>query len=247
MFPPKIRKSAMKKLRKLYFGIRLLALLPKLGAIKPNNADYSSKAIHCRTEVDSLRQLFNHHGSDKAIMHNYFEIYAPVMGELAGGEIRVLEIGLGTNNAKIPSNMGGFFTPGGSLRAIKDFVPNAEIYGADIDNEILFNETNIQTCWIDQTKTRTYGQLRRLLQGKSLDIVIVDGLHQPFADLNSLCVLLPYIKIFGYLFIEDIEGSRLILLIWAIISKLLPSKHYKTDLLRMKGGYIFQVARVDLG
>ena len=53
---------------------------------------------------------------------------------------KIFEIGLGTNNIDIVSTMGKKGHPGASLRAFRDFCPNAEIYGADFDSRILFQE-----------------------------------------------------------------------------------------------------------
>ena len=70
----------------------------------------------------------------------------------------IFEIGLGSINTKIVSNMGKFGKPGASLRAFRDFCPNAIIYGADIDQSILFKEERIKTLveqinyWIHRHK-----------------------------------------------------------------------------------------------
>ena len=40
--------------------------------------------------------------------------------------------------------------PGASLRVWRDYFPNAIIYGADIDKDILFAEERIKTFYIDQ-------------------------------------------------------------------------------------------------
>jgi hypothetical protein len=46
--------------------------------------------------------------------------------------------------------MGRTGTPGASLRAWRDYFPNAEIYGADIDREILFEEERISAFYVNQ-------------------------------------------------------------------------------------------------
>ena len=52
----------------------------------------------------------------------------------------LLEIGLGTNNPKIVSSMGLKGKPGASIRAFKEIYINASIYGADVDENILFKK-----------------------------------------------------------------------------------------------------------
>lgn len=241
--PQCIGRKLMKLFRKYYFGVRLLFLFPKLHTIRPNNVIHSKKVARYRAREEELKDLFNSHGSDKAYMHNYFEIYASILDSLVGNDIQILEFGLGTNNLKIPSNMGGHFKPGGSLRALKSFVPSAQIYGADIDYEILFNEKDIQTCWIDQTKTKTFSNIHKLLEGKSLDMIIVDGLHQPFADINTLDKVLPYLKINGDMFVEDIEDSGFVRLIWGLAKRVLSKEYYQTEMFEMRGGLVFQITR----
>ena len=46
---------------------------------------------------------------------------------------KTLEIGLGFNNTEIMSNMSKLGNPGASLFAFRDFLPQSEIWGADID------------------------------------------------------------------------------------------------------------------
>ena len=42
------------------------------------------------------------------------------------------------------------FNPGASLRAWRDYFVKADIYGADIDKKILFNENKIKNFYVDQ-------------------------------------------------------------------------------------------------
>ncbi|MDB4676302.1 hypothetical protein OAH93_01530, partial [Flavobacteriales bacterium] len=103
---------------------------------------------------DELKELFIKHGSDKFI-NPYYKYYSNVLSSKS--DINILEIGMGTKNPNIASTM--FFykqeqgfdsTPGSSLRAFRDFVKGSKVYGADIDEEILFEEENIKTAKVDQ-------------------------------------------------------------------------------------------------
>jgi hypothetical protein len=231
-----------KLLKRLFFGVRLLFLLPQIPFITPNNREVSNRTNSIKHQ-DGLEELFIKHGSDKATMHNYAKLYSPILSQLGGDEIQILEIGLGTNNATIPSNMGGNFIPGGSLRALREYVPKSHIYGADIDEEILFNEERIKTSWVDQTKPRTFRGLNSHIRNTGLDVIIIDGLHQPFADLVSMIKLLPNLKIKGNLFVEDIENSLLVNTIWKITRNLIRTKLYTATMHHMKGGNVFQIER----
>jgi hypothetical protein len=65
--------------------------------------------------------------------------------------MKVFECGVGTNNPNITSNMGVNGQPGASLRVWRDYFQNAEVFGADIDRGILFEEQRIRTFYVDQT------------------------------------------------------------------------------------------------
>ena len=56
------------------------------------------------------------------------------------GVKKIFECGIGTNNPDIPSSMGKQYTPGGSLKMWRDYFPNAEVYGADVDKDILLRQ-----------------------------------------------------------------------------------------------------------
>jgi hypothetical protein len=222
------------------FILRLIPLLINLKCTKANNNSHRSVS-----DIESgvkLEELLQKHGSDKATMHDYWRVYEKVFAASQDGRGIILEVGMGTNNPLIPSNMGGYFTPGGSLRAWQAYFSNFEILGADIDREILFAEGRIKTFWLDQIKRETFSDLHVYLKSKSLDFVIIDGLHQPFADLNTLVELLPYLKKGGHIFVEDIEPSHSIKLFWKLVRLLLP-EGYSGILLRQKGGLIFDLQR----
>ena len=171
-----------------------------------------------------LAELFQEMGSDKATQHDYATTYEEFMSESRGNEGSLLEIGLGTNNLTIPSNMGGHFVTCGSLLAWKEYFPKFQVFGADIDSSISINESRIKICWVDQTQPKTFIGIENMLQGMPIDFLIVDGLHQPFADLVTLRKLLPYIKRGGSAFVEDIEESKFVRLAWRMVAVMLPEK-----------------------
>ena len=46
--------------------------------------------------------------------------------------------------------MGEKYNPGSSLRALRDYFPNANIFGADIDKNIVNDQNRIKTFYVDQ-------------------------------------------------------------------------------------------------
>lgn len=91
------------------------------------------------------------HGSDKGKdRHNYTTIYSVLFRKLRGQPLRILELGVGTNNPKFPASMINGGIPGASLRGWRELFPQALVYGADIDRDILFEEDRIKTFYCDQ-------------------------------------------------------------------------------------------------
>lgn len=146
-----------------------------------------------------------------AYIHQQFHSRAP----------RVVEIGIGSNNPNVASNMGVFGTPGASLRAFRDFFPSAKIVGGDIDRSILFSEPGITTHWVDQLDISS---LRCFFtEAGPFDLLMEDGLHELDANLNTLCVALEFAEPGGWIVIEDINPN--LEQIWLAVAKCLEPNH----------------------
>ena len=117
----------------------------------------------------------------------------------------MLELGLGTNNPDVLSNMGVFGAPGASLRGWRDLFPQASVYGADIDRRILFEEDRIKTFYCDQLDKSS---IRALWSQPALrdgaDIIIEDGLHTFEANISFLEASLDHLRPGGIYVVEDI-------------------------------------------
>jgi hypothetical protein len=114
-------------------------------------------------KVDILNKLFNKYGSDKAV-YGYSELYVTILEECnqnltTNAPLSILEVGIGTNNPNVPSNMGARGKPGASLRAFRDFDSKIECIGFDIDSSILFQESRIRTFAADQQDLTNYVSL----------------------------------------------------------------------------------------
>jgi SAM-dependent methyltransferase len=141
--------------------------------------------------------------------HNYTTFYYSIFKNLNENKLRVFELGLGTNNINIPSNMGINGRPGASLYGWSEFFPNSDIFGADIDTNILFNTDKIKTFYCDQTNPEI---IKKMWDEPNLqdnfDIIIEDGLHTFNANIcffeNSIHKLKPN----GYFIIEDILNTE---------------------------------------
>lgn len=201
----------------------------------------SDKARSTATAI-KLEQLFNKYGSDKSTSHNYHHLYGMILSDpdKIGS---LLEIGLGTNNIDVASNMGSGGKPGASLRAFREFLPDAKIFGADVDRRILFEEHNIKTFFVDQTKPESFDALARAIDRK-LDVIIDDGLHSPNANIASLTFACKNLSKGGWFVVEDIGADALP--VWRVVSTLLPSE-YRSWIIAAKEGMLFVLKRDEGG
>ena len=184
--------------------------------------------------TQELGELFTAHGSDKATKHDYYKLYAYLLEKNKENDINILEIGLGTNNTSIPSNMTSSGKPGASLRAFRDYYEKANVFGADIDSDILFEESRIKTFFVDQTKPETFTELKKQLP-KKFDLIIDDGLHEPIANINTVRELSDLVAPGGFLVVEDIfEGY---LPVWQTALSQLPDE-WNGTLVKCKSEFI---------
>lgn len=161
-----------------------------------------------------LNELCDKYGSDKGSMlesssiyehspHNYSKVYSWVFSPIKDHNLIVFECGLGTNNPNIRSTMGINGIPGASLRVWRDFFPNATIYGADIDKDILFNEDRIITDYMDQTSSESINEFWNKYDIRP-NIIIDDGLHEYHAGISLYENSIDRLKDNGIYIIEDI-------------------------------------------
>ena len=211
-----------------------------------SNATSTTVPITCfaddtgkRLAAAKLKDLYNHYGSDKARCHDYHLLYGSILSEPTS-VTNLLEIGLGTNNPRLISNIGKRGWPGGSLRAFRDFLPNAQVYGADIDRQILFEEDRIRTFFVDQTDPASLTALASLI-GEDFDLIIDDGLHSPNANLAVLDFGLRKLKVGGWLVVEDIRSQALP--IWQLTAAIMPQQ-FEAKLVTARKAALFAVQRL---
>ncbi|WP_188053223.1 hypothetical protein [Sphingosinithalassobacter sp. CS137] len=197
----------------------LRTLLLKTGAELPKVVDAEAfpETAEERSACAQLAERFRHYGSDKAGVHNYHLVYGSIIARIAEFSA-MLEVGLGTNNTDIPSNMGAKGSPGASLRAFRDHASEAQIFGADIDRRILFSEDRISTYFVDQTELDTFDRLGGDI-GRELDLVIDDGLHSPAANLAVVQFAAERVRPGGFIVVEDIAFAAQS--VWEVVGVLL--------------------------
>jgi SAM-dependent methyltransferase len=195
-----------------YFPGLVISLLAKR---TPQVCGFGAAQIpsHLAKQIQSVNALaptrmcrvMTKHGSDKGRLLKYTTVYSALFKERRNEPLRVLELGLGTNNPDVPSNMGIFGAPGASLRGWRDLFPHARVYGADIDRRILFQEDRIKTFYCDQLDRSSIRGLwsQPDLQGGA-DIIIEDGLHTFEANITFMEESLGHLRPGGIYVTEDI-------------------------------------------
>ena len=175
--------------------------------------------IFNETITTPLCEIMGRYGSDKGSSnitnswHNYSTVYYSIFKNLQNDKLRIFELGLGTNDINLPSNMGSNGYPGASLYGWGEFFSNSLIYGADIDTNILFNTEKIKTFYCDQTNPEIIKQMwndnNDLME--NFDIIIEDGLHTFDANVCFFENSIHKLNKNGYYIIEDILNSDLVL------------------------------------
>lgn len=174
---------------------------------------------HSQTPTD-LCFIMHYFGSDKGdpinkATHSYTRYYYPLFQPIRNQPVRIFELGLGTNNANIESNMaheshGG--KPGASLRGWRQFFSHADtrIFGGDLDGGVVFEEPKIKTFQVDQLSASSIAKLWKqpVLQEK-FDIIIEDALHTFQANVHFFEKSRHKLKNGGIYIIEDIATDLL--------------------------------------
>ena len=137
-------------------------------------------------EMTELCSIMNRNGSDKGSgHHNYTKLYYKLFKDIRDEPLNILEIGIGSINSTIPSNMAGdnpnkiTYKPGGSIRGWLEFFPQSTIYAGDIDRSIIeFQNPRVHGLFLDQTSDERFTSLLNgYFKDIMFDIIIDDGLH----------------------------------------------------------------------
>ena len=142
-----------------------------------------------------LCRLAFKYGSDKCpqLKHHFTEFYFELFNNKKAKVKKVLEIGIWY---------------GASLYMWREFFPNAKIYGADFNKDLLFKTNRIQTFLCDQTKE---ADLIKLITktGKNIDLLIDDGSHDPKSQVYTCLTVMPLLSKKTLYVIEDVGHKEI--------------------------------------
>jgi len=127
--------------------------------------------------------------------HSYSNYYFSIFDHFKDNVKLVFECGIG----------GSY---GASLKVWRDYFKNAQIYGADIDSDILFQEDKIKTYYVDQLDTSSIEAMWKKIGIENFDIIIDDGLHTTDANINFFNNSFSKLKKSGIYIIEDIKSQE---------------------------------------
>ena len=186
----------------------MISLISKYKSNIIDMSEFEKLNVDSNIYSNILKSLFTTYGSDKS--NAYYHFYANVLDIFKNKNIRLLEIGLGTNDPTLISTMGvGHYLCGSSLRSFRDYLPHSMIYGADVDKNCLFNEQNIRTFFVDQLDFQSFDELYINCENLPFDVIIDDGLHCTGANINTIIFALQHINSNGVIIIEDIPYTNI--------------------------------------
>lgn len=165
-----------------------------------------------------LCRLGYKYGTDKCpqIKHAYTPFYYKLFYDKRLSIKKVLEFGIGRTHRnrhqpEIVYELGviPYLSRGASLYMWRDFFPNAQVFGADINPETIFEDERIRTYFCDERKEENIVKLIETI-GYDINIVIDDASHH-MADQAFLArTLLPLLNKDVTYIIEDVGHSRYI-------------------------------------
>lgn len=167
--------------------------------------------------TSELTTIANEEGTDKGTLgpidawpaHNYTDLYEAYLAQRRGEPLALLEIGLGVDgpNWHAAIAQGRNALGGASLRMWYRYLPNARIFGIDVNPATFLDNDRVLTGVVDQGDAV---QLQKFLEDNSidaLDVVIDDGSHQPVHQQIAFAALFPHLAPGGLYFIEDLLNN----------------------------------------
>ena len=145
--------------------------------------------------VTPLCELAHKYGTDKCkrIKHPFTPFYFKLFNKKRYSIKKVLELGVFT---------------GSSLRMWRDFFPNAQIYGLEINPTHLVQEDRIKTFLCDATQEE---EVKRVIDeiGTNIDLFIDDGSHIVGHQIATCSILRPLLKEATYIIEDVLDVSEL--------------------------------------
>ncbi len=148
-----------------------------------------------------ITEILKKYDTDKELYHHYGVVYDELFKQFnRKAELNILEVGT---------------QKGGSLLAWKEYFPNANVFGVDIE-DVVPNE------YRKDTVTRTICDIKNYENTNDFDIVIDDGSHYLGDIVYVISKYIVKLKEKGMIIIEDVRDPNLL---YKVITNLLDDFH----------------------
>lgn len=137
----------------------------------------------------------------------YLPIYDQLFTEEFCGKINnILEIGIGTKTPNVNSTMLSYenYKTGDGLYMWQEFLPNAQIYGIDIQSDTLIKGDRLHTAICNSTDSLEVESFFKNNANIMMDVIIDDGSHIHQDQLKTLKNFYPHLANGGLYILEDV-------------------------------------------
>ena len=151
--------------------------------------------------MNRLTEIANRIGTDKGTMdygHHYTGFYDELLNDLSKGHVKMLEIGVADPRF-----------PGASLKVWKEYFPDIELIGYDINPDAKKFEQDGVSVFIGDQNNPAHLESCINKHGGDFDIILDDGSHYGEHIVTSFKTLYPYLKEGGIYIIEDLHAAQL--------------------------------------
>lgn len=138
----------------------------------------------------NFKEAFQNAPRESVKYAHYLDLYDHYLEKYRAKPIKILEIGV---------------RKGGSLQMFKEYFPNGQIYGLDIDPSVVFEEDRIKIFIGDQADIDFL--LKISDENGPFDIIIDDGGHYALQQICTFMSLFPELNDGGTYIIEDVHTS----------------------------------------
>lgn len=167
---------------------------------------------------------------------SFYILYNHVIEQMGGrdAKMKILEIGTGSSGEIIMGSSGKGTNHGAALKGFRTYLPNALLYGCDIDRECLVNEKRIKSAYMDQYDPDTFGNAIHELGESRFHLMIDDGAHSLGANINTLLLAVECLELNGWYCVENVTRPDNFVIVDYILSS---SNKFRTYMISCEGGY----------
>ena len=214
-------------------------LIPRMNQLLEKTVGYKFNKAQIRDfyhdNCDDLGCDLFDHDTHKVRDSSFYILYNYVIEQQGGkkAKIKILEIGTGSS-ANMFLGTDPHANKGAALKGFKTYLPNALLYGCDIDRQCLVNEKRIRSVYMDQYDPSTFGTAIKELGESKFHLIIDDGAHSLGANINTLLLAVDCLELNGWYCIENITRPENFLMIDYILTS---SNKFRTYMISCEGGY----------